>query len=247
MSKIGTTIIELEEVDSTNSFTERLSRDGQVEEGTVVSAGKQTAGKGQGENTWESEPGRNLTFSVVLHPSFLPPDKQFFLNKAISLGVYDFLSDFVDEVSIKWPNDIYIGDKKAGGILIQHMVSGDQIETTIAGIGININQTQFDHRLPNPASLIQVLHQELVLKEALRRVLHSLDIRYEQLKTAFLRELDTGYQHALYGFGIPRKYRTGNEILEGIIRGVDAFGRLLLELPDEGIRKYNHGEIEYRL
>jgi len=245
MSVIGIRIIELETVDSTNLYAERILADGEVEEGTVIWAHHQTAGRGQGENAWISEPGKNLTLSIILFPHFLPPGEQFFFNKAIALGVHDFLGLFVQEVSIKWPNDLCIGRKKAGGILIQHQLSGNQLTSTIAGIGININQTRFDHHLPNPASLTQILRQELVLKEAVHQLIDRLNFRYRQLKTGSFAQLDVDYIHALLDLGENRLFQYGKEITEGIIRGVDESGRLLVELPGKGIMAFLHGEIGY--
>jgi len=243
MERIGNRIIELKEIDSTNAYAGRLLQSGDVEEGTVVWAFSQTAGKGQGENKWESEPGKNLTFSLVLHPSFLRAEQQFYLNKVISLGVVDFFRDFTEEVSIKWPNDIYLGDKKAGGILLQHRIIGDLMETTIAGIGINVNQVNFNPGLPDAVSLTGILGLELDLRESLLRLLYSLELRYGQLIKRNLHFLDQEYHRSLYGFGSLRMFRKGNERIEGIIRGVDESGRLLIWHPGREQKAYTHREI----
>jgi len=245
MNKIGNTIIELDTVDSTNLYAERLLKHETVEEGTVITAKAQTAGKGQGENTWETEPGKDLTFTVILHPTFLDAAGQFLLSKAISLGVCDFLEKYVDDVTVKWPNDILIAEKKAGGILIRHTVNNEMLQTTIAGIGININQTSFDPKLSNATSISLVLGRELVLEDALGQLCITLDTRYAMLRDEVIEELGNDYLRILLGFDETRQFRLNDEIVEGVIRGVDEFGRLLVEHPVIGLKEYQHKEIEY--
>jgi BirA family biotin operon repressor/biotin-[acetyl-CoA-carboxylase] ligase len=245
MQIIGARIIELEETGSTNAYAGLLLQREQAEEGTVVTARNQTAGRGQGDNTWDSEAGMNLTFTVILYPAFLPPARQFLLNKAVSLGVYDFLHSHTEAVSIKWPNDLYLGGRKAGGILLQHRICGDAIEASLVGIGININQARFHPSLPDPVSLIHLLNREVVLEEALTQVLRFLDIRYRRLKDNPDQPPDDEYNQALMGFGIPRLYRSDNQTFQGIIRGVDAEGRLLVELPEGELQSFSHREIVF--
>jgi len=147
-------IIRLPETKSTNSYAIELLKQDRPKEGSVVITDHQTHGKGTDTNTWESEKGKNLTFSLILYPA-LGADQQFILNKAISLGIYDFLISILPnhKVSIKWPNDLYIGDKKACGILIQNSVLGNKLEYMVAGIGLNVNQILFTSNAPNPISL----------------------------------------------------------------------------------------------
>lgn len=247
MGKVGHVFIDLEEVDSTNSYAERLLKKGPVEEGTVIQARFQTAGKGQGDNHWESAPGQNLTFSFILHPGFLPPGRQFLINKVISLGVLDFLSAYLDEAAIKWPNDIFYENKKIGGILIQHLVEGDTLETSIVGIGLNINQTKFDLELTNAASLFQILHQELKLKDALVLLCEAIGERYAQLKRNETDRLESDFHLALLGYMEERLFLLGGKEITGIIQGVDEFGRLLIEHADQALKTYAHKEIEYQL
>ncbi|NQV01401.1 MAG: biotin--[acetyl-CoA-carboxylase] ligase [Bacteroidia bacterium] len=245
MGKIGTIFIDLEEVDSTNLYAERMLKKGPVEEGIVIRASFQTAGKGQGDNRWESAPGQNLTFSIVLHPRFLSPGRQFLINKAISLGVLDFLSDYIEGATVKWPNDILIGAKKIGGILIQHIVEGEFLETTIVGIGLNINQTKFDHQLTQAASLFQILHQKLRLKEALVLLCNTLEERYSRLRKNETEQLESDFCNLLLGYQEERSYIIDGQIVPGIIHGVDEFGRLLVEHPGNDVKAYAHKEVEY--
>ncbi|MBE0648214.1 MAG: biotin--[acetyl-CoA-carboxylase] ligase [Bacteroidales bacterium] len=245
MGKTGHVIIELEEVDSTNLYAERMLRKGVVEEGTVIQAKFQTAGKGQGDNQWESLPGQNLTFSIILHPRFLLPTRQFLLNKVISLGLIDFLSIYIEDVAIKWPNDILAGLKKIGGILIQHRVEGEILESTIVGIGLNVNQTKFDHNLSGAASLFQILHQELKLKEALVLLCNRIEERYSQLRAEETERLEADFCRALLGYQEEKKFLVEGKEISGTICGVDEFGRLLVEHPGNDVKVYAHKEIEY--
>lgn len=145
-------IIRLEEADSTNSWISRNSEE--LTAPCMVMARKQSAGRGQRGNTWESEPNRNLTFSLYLRPVDFPAIRQFHLSEAFALGICDALRDLCRvEAKVKWPNDIYWNDKKICGILIEHSVGSKNIIRTIAGAGINLNQTEFLSDAPNPVSV----------------------------------------------------------------------------------------------
>ena len=150
-------IIRLHTVGSTNDYMIEQIRNGNINlEGTIVIADEQTSGKGMDINIWESEPGKNLTFSIFFKPDFLRADQQFLLNKSISLGVYDFIKSLVthQKVTIKWPNDIYVGDKKIAGILINNTIAGNELFYSVAGIGVNINQQKFPGSCPQPCFII---------------------------------------------------------------------------------------------
>ncbi|MBQ5836990.1 MAG: biotin--[Alistipes sp.] len=137
------------------------ARDEKYREGDVVWADFQTAGRGQRGHIWHSKRGENLTFSVVLEPTFLPIAEQFSVSEVVALSLVDMLSEYGIGARIKWTNDIYVGDKKLVGILIEHSLAPTTLRRTIAGIGININQTEFDASLPNPVSMAQLLGREL--------------------------------------------------------------------------------------
>lgn len=147
-------IIRLDEVDSTNSYVERNAR--HMAHGDTVTARTQTAGRGQRGNTWESEPGANLTFTMLLCPD-IEASRQFAISEAFSLCVCDALKEICGvECRVKWPNDIYAGDGKICGILISHALQGKRILHTVAGAGININQLRFLSDAPNPVSVRQI-------------------------------------------------------------------------------------------
>ncbi|MBQ7773428.1 MAG: biotin--[Bacteroidales bacterium] len=139
-------------LDSTNSQARREAEESC--EGSVWIADFQTAGRGQRGNRWESRKGENLTFSILFKPEFLPPHKQFLISQVCAVGIYRYLAGKGMPASIKWPNDIYIGNKKICGILIENSISGDKLSVSIAGIGLNLNQTQFASDAPNPTSLL---------------------------------------------------------------------------------------------
>jgi BirA family biotin operon repressor/biotin-[acetyl-CoA-carboxylase] ligase len=240
-------LIELQTVDSTNLYAERLLKVQKIQEGTVIFAHQQTSGKGQGENNWESEPGKNATFSMVLFPEFLPPSQQFLLNKTIALGVLDFLARFRTEekFSIKWPNDIYSGNRKIGGILIQNTVLGTVYEWCISGIGININQEIFPPRLPNPVSLKQITGMDYPVKDAVDFIVASIDERYQRLQKGLYDPLDREYRERLLGIDGWKDYLVNKKLIKGKIVGVDEVGMLMMEMENGSMRAFNHGEIEF--
>ena len=145
----GVTIDILEQTDSTNN----RAAESRYGAGDVVIAERQEAGRGQRGNSWSSTPGENLTFSVVLRPDFLPAERQFRISKAVALAVADTIAEAGLRPAIKWPNDIYIGDRKVTGILIENDLMGPYLSRSVIGIGLNVNQTRFDPALPNPTSL----------------------------------------------------------------------------------------------
>ncbi|MGA2824296.1 MAG: biotin--[acetyl-CoA-carboxylase] ligase [Bacteroidales bacterium] len=240
-------LIELQTVDSTNFYAEELLKTQKVSEGTIIFAHDQTSGKGQGENNWESEPRKNVTFSLVLFPKFLSPWQQFLLNKAISLGVLDFLAGVIIEqkLSIKWPNDIYAGNRKIGGILLQNTICGTLYESCIAGIGVNLNQETYNPGLPNPVSLRQITGKDYPVKDAVDRIVACIDDRYQQLQEGLSELLDREYREQLFGINEWRDYTVDKNLIKGKIRGVDESGMLIMETENGSIRHFNHREIAF--
>jgi BirA family transcriptional regulator, biotin operon repressor / biotin---[acetyl-CoA-carboxylase] ligase len=242
-------LIKLQKVDSTNLYAENLLKAGTLEEGTIIWAKEQTAGRGQGTNRWESEPKKNLTFTWVLFPQFLEPGKQFLLNQTISLGVFDFIRNFnlKGVLAIKWPNDIYLEYNKMGGILINNIISGNIFTTSIIGIGLNINQMRFVKEVPNPVSLKQVLGYEVSLQAGLEKLVNNLDKRYNELRSGAYETLETDYRRHLLGYQQWRKFKVGNRMFEGKIEGVDEHGHLVVISRESEVAHFMHGEIEYIL
>ena len=222
-------------LESTNKYCELLDLD-EVEEFAVVCAREQTAGIGQRGNHWESEPGLNLTFSIVLHPRFLAAAKQFGLTQALSLGVCDWLrlhlATIAAEPLIKWPNDIYVDGRKICGMLTSVHLSGDRVASAVCGIGLNINQTRFPDWIPNPVSLVMLTGHSLPLREALEGLTECIQRRYEQLRTD-ATTIDACYHGLLYRRGLPTLFLHHGRTLRATIEGVNAYGHLQL-LSDDG-------------
>lgn len=237
-------IEKFDSLESTNKYCEALDL-GKVEDFTCYWALEQTAGIGQRGNHWESAPGENLTFSLVLHPSFLPADRQFKLTQALSLAIRDLLSTihYPLPTHIKWPNDIYVGGKKICGTLVSTRLVGTQIASAVCGIGLNVNQTVFPDWVPNPTSLSLLTGKNYDLEPLLRQLLACIETRYNELRSG--RDFGREYLDCLLNLGVEADYiiYSGVQILptthyplpakvKATITGVDPHGRLLLTTAD---------------
>jgi BirA family biotin operon repressor/biotin-[acetyl-CoA-carboxylase] ligase len=199
-----------------------------INEGTVVITDHQTAGRGQRGNYWESAPKANLTLSIILKPSFLPARNQFYLNMITSLAVKDFLQEKTKQpVVIKWPNDILVQEKKICGILIENQVQGIAILNAVIGIGLNINQTVFEHKVAGSLKLIT--GAEADLETCLHELLGCVEARYLQLRHGRESELKQEYHANLYWRNERRTFSHGSKTFDGTITGVDEDGRLVVE------------------
>jgi BirA family biotin operon repressor/biotin-[acetyl-CoA-carboxylase] ligase len=247
MNKIvGSEIVRIQELESSNNYAASQLLTKRLTEGIVFVADSQLDGRGQVSNKWESEPNTNLTFSIVLYPDFLEIVRQFEISKAISLGVVDFLKERTDNVSIKWPNDIYIGKKKVAGILIENSIRIDRISSCIVGIGLNINQQVFISDAPNPISLSQITGIIYNLEESLSDVCSKIDARYQQLCNGKFKQIDADYIDVLYQRGSWCDYSDENGDYNGQIIGVDKIGRLKIETKDGKINKYHFKEVVFK-
>ena len=249
--KLGRNIIELESVSSTNLYLADLTVWQDVEEGTVVRTGYQTEGRGHGEAHWESEAGRNLLFSVLLRPAFLPVTNQFCLSKAISLALRDMLAEFCSDVRIKWPNDLYIRDMKIAGILIENSIEGTLIKDSIAGIGLNVNQVSFPEGLPNPTSLQLEIGKDIELSLVFNRLISRLNERYAQLQEQQFETIDKEYLLYLYKYMAETTFTesggTGKSrsSFQARITGVMDSGEIVLQTIQGQSRAFSFKEIEY--
>ncbi len=243
---IGNKIIKLDEVDSTNNFLQQLLSNNKNEiEGLVVVAENQFSGKGLGGNVWQSEKGKNLTFSVLLKPNTLI-QHQFLISKVISLGVLDFLNALgLESVKIKWPNDIYVGDKKIAGILIENAVRNSKIYHSIVGVGLNVNQTNFTSYLNSPTSIGTIFGSlNLPLDELLNQLLFFIEKRYLLLKANKVEPINKDYIKNLYWFNELRNFKTKNNSFQGTIIGVNTVGKLQLQVSNN-IKEFDLKEIEF--
>lgn len=234
---VGSRIIFLNKVGSTNDYAKNLIETGKPPEGTVIYSKFQTSGKGMDKNIWESEPGKNLLLSIILYPSFLLPENQFELNKVISLATYDLVSEKLQDknVKIKWPNDIYVGGKKIAGMLVKNTVQGNNLIDSIIGIGININQENFSPEIPNPTSLKLESGKVFPVKNILDDLVRKFEIRYRQLKNGLTKKIGIEYLNTLYNYQTKAKYLVDEQAVEGIITGVTKFGQLVMII--NGIQK----------
>ena len=202
-----------------------MSNDEHLDEGTVVVCDNQTQGRGQTGNLWESEAGANLTFSIILYPVTIKASEQFVLSKAIALAVYDFLSEYVPDVSVKWPNDVYVGNRKITGILIENFIGGEYLTKTIAGIGININQKHFVSDAPNPVSLQQLTGKLYPLDSCLQSLLAHITNRYQMI-TCNKEKIDSDYLQHLYLRGKLSRFKTNGVSFDATITGVNRYGMI---------------------
>jgi BirA family biotin operon repressor/biotin-[acetyl-CoA-carboxylase] ligase len=244
---VGQNLLTLKEVDSTNNFLKNLlSNSKPLPEGTVIMAETQFAGRGQHQSQWHSEPGKNLTFSLLLNPGFLAISAQFDLTRAISLGVYDALHPLLgDELKIKWPNDIYYDDKKLGGMLIENMIQGGQIKNAIVGIGLNINQENFPEGAANPTSVKQILQRDYDLRLILSEICSHIEAYYLNLKAGKIAYIRQQYLSRLYWVNKSGRFKAGEESFTGIIKDVKDTGLLVIQKDNGEEATYNLKEIEF--
>ena len=244
-------------IDSTN--TRLMADKASLPDRSVYAALFQTAGRGQKGNRWESRPGENLTFSILLKPTSLSASEQFILSQVVALGLIDYLQEQGVSATIKWPNDIYAGDRKICGTLIENTLSEGHLAASVAGIGLNINQREFDPALPNPTSLSLQTGRTYDVREELPRLLACIFRYCDRLDSPYARNgFDAMYLEKLYRRGcwhffeempasdVPAEHRTGRRI-EARILGIDTEARLLLELRDGTLRHYSFKEIKYLL
>ena len=245
LQQIGHTIIPIKRIESTNNYAINQLAVNEVEEGTVFLAYEQTAGKGQLNNRWESEAGMNLTFSVFLKPAFLEIQKQFMLSKIVCLGLVSFLEQYVEGVKIKWPNDMYVSDRKICGILIENAVMSGIISQSVVGIGLNINQTVFRSQAPNPVSLKMITGKDYALDLAIKELLKEIDLYYMKLRSGQFEELNRAFHDHLYRLDEWHAYRDESHQYTGMIIGVNPIGQLRILEKDGSIHDYHFKEVEY--
>lgn len=237
----------LQETTSTNDYLKRNAD--ALPTGTVIAAYKQTQGRGQKGNSWEAEPGKNATQSILVKKPNLDIKEQFFLSEAVSLAVIDMLEKYAHGFKIKWPNDIYYGDRKIGGILIEHSLGDDGIDYTIAGVGVNINQQMFTSNAPNPISLILITGKtydmNIITEElsaALNRYCH-FDGSRQQLDNLHKRYLEHLYRYD----GKPHMFTTpSGKLFEAIIQNVEPDGALVMRHTiDNTLHHYRFKEVGF--
>jgi BirA family biotin operon repressor/biotin-[acetyl-CoA-carboxylase] ligase len=244
---VGHFFFTLKEVDSTNNFLkEILSKSTPVMNGTVIMAENQFAGRGQQQKSWHTQPGKNLTFSILLETDFLPIAQQFDLTMAISVAVFEALYPLLGEkLKIKWPNDIYYDDLKLGGILIENIIQGNQIKNSVIGIGLNINQVDFPDWLPNPTSLKQILRKDYDLKILLSEICACIEAGYLNLKNGDSLSARKAYLNRLYWLNERKNFKANDELFEGTIKTIRENGLLVVENNKGAELEFSFKEIQF--
>ena len=240
---IGKKILFVPECDSTNSLLVAMSQSKALDEGTIIITDNQIKGRGQAGNKWITEPGLNLTFSVLLKPVFLEPSNQFFLNIAVGLALCHAISDSInDKVSLKWPNDVLVEGKKLGGILIENQIQGQMLSQAVVGIGLNINQTSFEW--PNATS-VKILSGKVNDKsKVFETILVRLEAYYNLLKKGKYSTLMNEYYSVLYWKDEEHQFEAVGKFFFGTITGIDGVGRLMVKSSGK-VLSYNFKEIRF--
>ena len=245
LKKSDTSWIELDIVDSTNNYAMGMVHAGVAQHGTVVFAHHQNKGKGPRGKSWETEPGANLSFSIILQPHFLLPTQMFQLLAVTALSVRQELEKLIgDEAKIKWPNDLYWRDRKTGGILIENVLRGTQWQWAIAGIGINVNQTAFG-QLQNPVSIKQITGKETPIKELAQAIHANLLHSVANLENKGFDDFFQLYNRHLYKKGEQVQLKKGPRNFTTTINGVSRQGQLQTGIETE--ENFDFGEVEWIL
>jgi BirA family biotin operon repressor/biotin-[acetyl-CoA-carboxylase] ligase len=250
-------ITTLESTESTNNYLQDLVSQKKensenllptdIPEFYTVRTNFQTNGKGQKENSWISEPEKNILLSTIIYPKIKAED-QFIINIMITLGILDFCKRTLksNDLTIKWPNDIYYKDSKLGGVLIEHSVMGNSIIYSILGIGLNINQLIFPKSLPNPVSISQITKQDYNIDQCVRDLLTDISNRYFKIETN-LQQLKKEYLHSLYRYKELHLYSINNTKIKATINNVNKYGMLCLTTSESEKLECNFKEISYIL
>jgi BirA family biotin operon repressor/biotin-[acetyl-CoA-carboxylase] ligase len=240
-------ILKLDAIDSTNSYLKDLIKENDVSNWTVVVAEYQKNGKGQLDNSWFSDRGKNLTFSIIVKMDHLKVKHQHYLNYSISIALYNVLKYYIPKkLSIKWPNDILSANDKVSGILIENSIKNDAVKYAIIGIGLNVNQVHFPKDITNATSLKNILMKTLDKDELLDKILLEIQYQFVLIKQKKFLEIKQMYEDVLYKKAIPSMFiDSHNNTFLGKIIGVGKEGKLQVELENESIREFDFKEIKF--
>ncbi len=241
-------IIWYDELASTNEKTKTLLKETKLDEFTVIATKNQFQGKGQANNQWESEEGKNLTFSLFIKPTYFHAADQFVISKVVCLGILDVFSRYSNGFSIKWPNDIYYNNDKIGGILIENTLIGHSIGESVIGIGLNINQTKFVSNAPNPISLANILNKQFDIGMMLNQVLQSI-LKYLEiaLEAEDFKSIDLKYIEHLFRNKGYHLFKDNDKTFKACIQGISEYGQLILSTESGEIKTYAFKEVEFIL
>ena len=246
--------IHIESIDSTSNYARLLLERGEsLPDITIIDAEEQTAGRGQRGNSWETEPGKNVIFSLVCHPTWVHPVQQYVFSEAIALSVAQALGqelpdDKIKNLSVKWPNDIYYGDKKISGTLIECDLFGHSISNCVIGTGVNINQQFFRSDAPNPVSLYNILGRETDKERILLNIAEEFAGYYDCIHSGAFGPIHEEYKRRLYrNDGEFYAYEDVQGLILARIVDVEPSGRLILETPEGESRRYEFKEVRFVL
>jgi BirA family biotin operon repressor/biotin-[acetyl-CoA-carboxylase] ligase len=244
MPQDGFSLIILESIDSTNNYAMEKVHAGLATHGTAYFAHRQTHGKGQRGKSWQTGDGKNIALTIVLNPKQLKPSQQFLLSITVALACFDFFEKYAgDETKIKWPNDLYWRDRKAGGILIENVFRDKSWKWAIAGIGININQARFSKELKNPVSLKQITGKEFDIIKLAKELHKAVMKRVDHLDAASYKKILQEYNQHLYKQNHKVKLKKKNMAFSTTIKAVSAHGDLITQDTIE--RHFSFGEVEW--
>ncbi|WP_299397336.1 biotin--[acetyl-CoA-carboxylase] ligase [uncultured Gelidibacter sp.] len=237
-------IIKLDAIDSTNTYLKKLSVAGNAEDGLAVVAKFQTNGRGQMGTVWSSQEAKNLTFSVFKDVSFVEVSQHFYISMAVSLAVHEALNSLgLTDVKVKWPNDILSDNKKIAGILIENVIKLNVISGSVIGIGLNVNQTDFND-LPSASSLLLLSGHVHNLEEVLNTVLKQIEIHFNYLQNRQFKLLKSKYESHLFRKNKPSTFKNAEgSLFAGYIVGVSDIGQLLVRVEDNIIKSFDFKEV----
>jgi BirA family biotin operon repressor/biotin-[acetyl-CoA-carboxylase] ligase len=241
---IGHHNIHFEEIDSTNLYaTSLLSKTNPIH-GTVISASFQHSGIGQFGRTWLSSRNKNILCSIILTEGLPKIEDQFYLSAAVAISLQQLISKYVNDiVTIKWPNDIYIGNKKIAGILIQNSITGTVWKNSVVGIGINVNEDQFNN-LASATSIFNESKTIINIHDFKKNLFQVLDENYQVFISKTKEDLLVLYQNKLFLKNILSNYTIDQQTIKASIVGINKFGQLLLNI-DGNVRSFSNGEVKY--
>ncbi len=237
-------IIKVDKCVSTNDLAKDMKMKGSLSDKTAIVTKLQSKGKGQGKNEWHSEEGKNLLVSFYRKTS-LKVEQHFMLTITASLAIQNALDKVGVKSCVKWPNDIYVGERKIAGILIENTLMQDKINDTIIGLGLNINQNEFPESIPNPVSIIQILKKEVSVGYVMELVANEFDLFFNFMMEGAGEKLYHRYTENLYRLKEWSSYKFEGQVHSARIRGVLPDGKLIIETIEGEIKHFLFGEIEY--
>lgn len=237
-------ILKYDSISSTNDYMQKKAKSKQLCSDDIIWATHQHSGKGQHGRVWSADAGSNLTFSLLINHSYLNIVDQFIFNKTISIAILKYLHTISTKFRVKWPNDIYINEKKIVGILIENNVKGKFIKYSTVGIGVNVNQIKFHDKLKNASSIINECNIKMNLYDMLNKIYDSI-MHFMDIMNKNPSSIESIYQNNLYKKGVNSSFMYKNEIFDGVIKGVDKFGKLNIELDNKNVASFVNGEIQF--